>query len=174
MEESIKNYIQEIDRPNKGRLIVIFSFIVFVLFAPRLFKINLPGVVLLEMLFWFLESYLVFDITKYQKTILRVKFLTYFQFIFDLFALTILLYFIGPIGWIAPIFYIFTITYSGFYASRKWRWIITILAGILYGGLVTVEYFNILPYKGIFPEENLLHYDSYAFSTVLTVFLFFF
>lgn len=169
LERNIQDILREARRPNRTRLLTVFSFAIFAFVASLLLQIYIPEIVYFYFFSWFLESFLMFALIDRLKKIEIIKNLSFLQFILDLFLVTILVYYIGVIGWIAPIFYVFTLIYSGFFVTEKERWFLLFLAIFLYDGLLLGEHFKYIPYQNIFDFQFFLNYPPYIWGTFLIV-----
>lgn len=84
--------------------------------------------------------------------------------------MTAIFYYIGGALWIGVIFYIFIILYASFFSNPKEGIIITSIAFIGYSLVVLLEYFNLIPYKGLFKTTSYLYQDSqYIVTTILLI-----
>ncbi|GAG71300.1 unnamed protein product [marine sediment metagenome] len=84
--------------------------------------------------------------------------------------MTAIFYYIGGALWIGVIFYVFIILYASVFSSPKEGIIITSIAFISYSLIVLLEYFNLIPYKGLFKLTSYLYQDSqYIVTTILLI-----
>jgi len=84
--------------------------------------------------------------------------------------MTAIFYYIGGALWIGAIFYVFIILYASFLSNPKEGIIITSIAFISYSLIVLLEYFNLIPYKGLFKLTSYLYQDSqYIVTTILLI-----
>jgi hypothetical protein len=82
--------------------------------------------------------------------------------------LTIIIYYVGGITWIAPIFYSFNIINSFWFYPRKLAVILLISSIIFFTSLVILEYLNILPAFYVFPPNELNFKNPYyTFTTTI-------
>ncbi len=82
--------------------------------------------------------------------------------------MTAIFYYIGGALWIGAIFYVFIILYASFFSTHKEGIIITSIAFISYSLVVLLEYFNLIPHKGLFKLPYYLYQDSqYIITTIL-------
>jgi len=151
----------------------IITTFVFLVFSSLLFlwdKVNVSITIPLLLVFWILEQLFVLLLIKTHKIKYIIKNVFLFQFVFDLFILTIITYYIGASGWIGAIFYIFTIIYAIFFLLEKWKRIFLVsTACLFYSGLLFLEYSGIIPPWEIFSNNCLEKDFSYVFSTFLLV-----
>ena len=84
--------------------------------------------------------------------------------------MTAIFYYIGGALWIGVIFYVFIILYASVFSNPKEGIIITSIAFISYSLIVLLEYFNLIPYKGLFKLTSYLYQDSqYIITTILLI-----
>ncbi|MBA7494910.1 hypothetical protein ES702_05488 [subsurface metagenome] len=84
--------------------------------------------------------------------------------------MTAIFYYIGGALWIGVIFYVFIILYASVFSNPKEGIIITSIAFISYSLIVLLEYFNLIPYKGLFKLTSYLYQDSqYIVTTILLI-----
>jgi len=84
--------------------------------------------------------------------------------------MTAIFYYIGGALWIGVIFYVFIILYASVFSNPKEGIIITSIAFIGYSLIVLLEYFNLIPYKGLFKLTSYLYQDSqYIITTILLI-----
>jgi len=84
--------------------------------------------------------------------------------------MTAIFYYIGGALWIGAIFYVFIILYASVFSNPKEGIIITSIAFIGCSLIVLLEYFNLIPYKGLFKLTSYLYQDSqYIVTTILLI-----
>jgi HD-GYP domain-containing protein (c-di-GMP phosphodiesterase class II) len=84
--------------------------------------------------------------------------------------MTAIFYYIGGALWIGVIFYVFIILYASVFSNPKEGIIITSIAFIGYSLIVLLEYFILIPYKGLFKLTSYLYQDSqYIVTTILLI-----
>ncbi len=83
------------------------------------------------------------------------------------FTITILVYITGSANSFFPILYIFVIIASVFFFQRRGAFFMAAFCFILYGGLLDLEYFNIIPNLGEKPKEEIF------FTLLINFFAFF-
>ena len=82
--------------------------------------------------------------------------------------MTTIFYYIGGAFWIGAIFYVFIILYASFLSTPKEGFIITLITFMSYSFIVLLEYFNLLPHKGLFKLTPSLYQDGqYIIVTIL-------
>jgi hypothetical protein len=82
--------------------------------------------------------------------------------------LTIMIYYVGGITWIAPIFYSFNIINGFWFYPRKLAVILLISSAIFLTSLVILEYLGILPAFYVFPPSELNFKNPYYTLTTTT------
>jgi len=104
---------------------------------------------------------------------INLKTLKKFNFIDHIIVIsfiTAIFYYIGGTLWVGAIFYVFIILYTSFLSNLKEVIVITSIAFISYSLIVLLEYFNLIPYKGLFKLNPLLYQDSqYIIATILLI-----
>ena len=82
--------------------------------------------------------------------------------------MTTIFYYIGGAFWIGAIFYVFVILYASFLSTPKEGFAITLITFVSYSFIVLLEYFNLLPHKGLFKlTPSLYQNGQYIIATIL-------
>ncbi|TFG93191.1 MAG: hypothetical protein E4G71_00855 [Candidatus Atribacteria bacterium] len=82
--------------------------------------------------------------------------------------MTTIFYYIGGAFWIGAIFYVFIILYASFLSTPKEGFVITLITFMSYTFIVLLEYFNLLPHKGLFEiTPSLYQNGQYIIATIL-------
>ena len=82
--------------------------------------------------------------------------------------MTTIFYYIGGAFWIGAIFYVFVILYASFLSTPKEGFAITLITFVGYSFIVLLEYFNLLPHKGLFKlTPSLYQNGQYIIATIL-------
>jgi len=89
--------------------------------------------------------------------------------------MTGIFYYIGGVLWIGALFFTFNILYASLLSPPREALIITLFAFTCYSSIVLLEYFDLIPYVGLFKLTPYLYKDSqYVITTTLIVGLVFF
>lgn len=163
----------------KARLITNFTFSYFTLTAffiatfilKYLFQISLYTEILFLIFGWAAYSYLAkYFIKKREINLKTLKSFNFIHCIIEISFMTVIFYYIGGALWIGVIFYVFIILYASVFSNPKEGIIITSIAFIGYSLIVLLEYFNLIPYKGLFKLTSYLYQDSqYIVTTILLI-----
>ena len=163
----------------KARLITDFSysfftlsvFFIVVFILKYFFHIFFYAEILFLIFGWAAFSYLAQYFIKKRKINLKtLKSFNFAHYIIGLMFMTAIFYYIGGALWVGAIFYVFTILYASFLSNPKEGIIITSIAFISYSAVVLLEYFNLIPYKGLFKSTSYLYLDTqYIVTTILVV-----
>lgn len=163
----------------KARLITNFTFSYFTLTAffiatfilKYLFQISLYTEILFLIFGWAAYSYLAkYFIKKREINLKTLKSFNFIHYIIGISFMTVIFYYIGGALWIGVIFYVFIILYASVFSNPKEGIIITSIAFIGYSLIVLLEYFNLIPYKGLFKLTSYLYQDSqYIVTTILLI-----
>lgn len=89
--------------------------------------------------------YMIF-IRRPEPSLQTVKLFSVLQIVLDALLNTIVIYQAGGIISVSFIYYIFMIASSGFIFTMLGVMLVTLYCGILYGGLIFLQYFNVIPY----------------------------
>jgi len=108
------------------------------------FSLWLIFVYLMSVVFWIL----------WQRD--KINFLTYFVITLAPFSVTTLIYFTGGANSFFSILYIFVIIAAAFFFRKRGALIMAAVSWILYGGLIDLEYFGIIPPIGEKPGGDIL------------------
>ena len=130
-------------------LILVFTAAVLIAKATNtLFHTVNPTVLILILLVWFMTGLLFRLLTNRQKSSSGVGNLYFIYLIFfELPLLTAIIYYIGAIEWMGPIFFLFPIVYSGIIFPRRKAIIICTVASIYYLIMVLFMHFKIIPFE---------------------------
>jgi len=144
---------------------------VVALVLKYLLQISLYREILFLIFGWAAYSYLArYFIKKKEINLKTLKSFNFIHYIIGLSFMTAIFYYIGGALWIGAIFYIFIILYASFLSNPKEGIIITSIAFISYSLIVLLEYFNFIPYKGLFKLTSYLYQDSqYIVTTILLI-----
>ena len=164
----------------KSKLITNFNYssltlVIFFIVALGLkyfFRIPIYSEIYYLILGWFICNYLSRYILKKVKISLKklIERIDFFHHIADLLFVTGIFYYTGSIMWIGAIFYIFTILYASILYNSKVCITITFTAFTLFASIVLLEYFNLIPFKGIFQNSPYLYQNpQYVLTTVLSI-----
>ena len=136
-----------------------------------LFRIPIYSEIYYLILGWFICNHLGQYLLKKTKTSLKlIERIDFFHHIAALLFITGIFYYTGSIMWIGAIFYIFTILYASILYNFKVGITITFTAFTLFASIVLLEYFNLIPFKAIFPNSPYLYQNpQYVLTTVLSI-----
>lgn len=159
------------------RLPVISCYLLLTLILREGFFIPFPYIVF-GILSWMLISplFLSFyfeNFTPSAKTIINGLFL---YMLFDLFVITLIIYFLGGLSWAGFIFYSFYLLLNFMTFPRHYAIFLTFWIVFLFLGLSLSQYFNFLPPQSLFPLETQTYFNfSYVLTTTIafavTIFL---
>ena len=137
----------------------------------HLFRVPIYSEIYYLILGWFICNYLNQYILKKVKISLKlIERIDFFHHIAALLFITGIFYYTGSIMWIGAIFYIFTILYASILYNFKVGITITFTAFTLFASIVLLEYFNLIPFKAIFPNSPYLYQNpQYVLTTVLSI-----
>ena len=137
----------------------------------HLFRIPIYSEIYYLILGWFICNHLGQYLLKKTKTSLKlIERIDFFHHIAALLFITGIFYYTGSIMWIGAIFYIFTILYASILYNFKVGITITFTAFTLFASIVLLEYFNLIPFKAIFPNSPYLYQNpQYVLTTVLSI-----
>lgn len=150
------------------KILLIGGFFIFLLFLKVGLKIAVPQeLFLLIPLLLFGAFFLIFFFRKFRlkRPEMIIKF--YFSYhIFEAIFLTVIIYYLGGVTWIAPYFYVFYIVNGFWIYPRNLALLMLIWCNLLFASLVTLQYFRIVPGLYIFQakEQSLQDY-LYVFLT---------
>jgi len=155
---------------NYSSITLVIFFIAF-LVIKYFFRIPLCSEICYLILGWFIYNYLNLCVFKKRRISLKIiKKIDFFHHIIALLFVTGIFYYTGSILWIGAIFYIFIILYASILSTPKKSFTITFIAFALFTSVVLLEYFNIIPFKGIFQNSPYLYQDpQYVLTTVLLI-----
>jgi HD-GYP domain-containing protein (c-di-GMP phosphodiesterase class II) len=147
------------------------AFFITAFILNYLFQIYLHMEILFLLFGWAAYSYLArYFIKKREISLKTLKSFNFIHYIIGLSFMTAIFYYIGGALWIGAIFYIFIILYASVFSNSKEGIIITFIAFISYSLVVLLEYFNLIPYKGLFKLTPYFYQDSqYIVTTILLV-----
>lgn len=99
------------------------------------------------------------------------RFLNFLQIILDLVLVTVLIHTSGgAASWFWPVYLIVTIEAAFLIEERRDVWFVGFCGGVLYGGILTLEYFGLVPNVRMpFVEQKLHHDPLYLVLTWLWV-----
>jgi len=155
---------------NYSSITLVIFFIAF-LVIKYFFRIPLCSEICYLILGWFIYNYLNLCVLKKRRISLKIiKKIDFFHHIIALLFVTGIFYYTGSILWIGAIFYIFIILYASILSTPKESFTITFIAFALFTSVVLLEYFNLIPFKGIFQNSPYLYQDpQYVLTTVLLI-----
>jgi len=147
------------------------AFFITAFILKYLFQISLHMEILFLLSGWAAYSYLAkYFIKKREISLKTLKCFNFIHYIIGLSFMTAIFYYIGGALWIGAIFYIFIILYASVFSNPKEGIIITFISFIGYSLVVLLEYFNLIPYKGLFKLTPYLYQDSqYIVTTILLI-----
>jgi len=151
------------------RLPVISCYLLLTLILREGFFIPLPYIIF-GILSWMLISSLFLsfyfeNFTPSAKTIINGLFLYMF---FDLFVITLIIYFLGGLSWPSFIFYSFYLLLNFMTFPRHYAIFLTSWIAFLFLGLSLSQYFNFLPPQSLFPLETQTYFNfSYVLTTTI-------
>ncbi len=155
---------------NYSSLTLVMFFIAF-LVIKYFFRIPLYNEICYFILGWFIYNYLTQYILRRRKISLKIiKRMDFFHHIVALLFVTGIFYYTGSILWIGAVFYIFIILYASILSNPKESFTITFIAFALFASVVLLEYFNLIPFKGIFQNSPYIYQNpQYVLTTVLSI-----
>lgn len=139
----------------------IFTGAIYVLQGQKELIINnflVPSIILLGVIgynTWYHISY---------EWFVRIKGLNQLQIIFDLLVVTAIIHYSGGVlSWFCLMYMILTLESTFLFTRRSDAWAIGIMGGLLYGALITMEYYSIIiPVDMPFENSDLQHNFVYA------------
>ena len=121
----------------------------------------IPGIILMAVAgynSWYHISYRWFR---------RVKGLNQLQIIFDLLVITAIIHYSGGVlSWFCMMYLVLTLEAVFLFDRNIETWAVGILGGLLYGALITLEYYSIIPPVEM-PFENLALQHNFAYEITI-------
>jgi F0F1-type ATP synthase membrane subunit b/b' len=149
-------------------LFLLMSSIFFLIYGEEIFYI-LESIVLVFI--WLILVFIFDPIIKKQKSEKSLENINFLYVLLEFFILIIAIYYAGSISGIGIIFYILALIYAYNYLSKKRAFLVNAFAIVLLLGLVSFEFFNLLPHRYNF-YYDLFANPQYVFVTTLTFCLF--
>ncbi len=130
-------------------------------FPTKIMVLLVFSVYVINILYWFFFNY-----SKHISNT-GIKIITFLQLIIDQIFYVVIILYAGGIISISFIYFFFNIIASAFFYQFFGVLIICTIAAFLYGGLIILQFLNILPYFSRYnlPFENLL---AHNFSAIIT------
>lgn len=152
-------------------------FFIVALILKYFFQVPIYNEISFLILGWLIYNYLnKYILKKIRINLKKIKKLEFINYIIALLFVTGIFYYSGGVLWIGAFFYFFTILYISILSTPKESLVITLIAFALYTSIVLLEYFGLIPYKGLFEFTPYLYQDTqYVITTILligSVFLF--
>ncbi|MBA7573297.1 hypothetical protein ES708_15093 [subsurface metagenome] len=175
--EELKNVKENLITVFNNRCIMLAFFFILVLILKYFFQVPIYNEISFLILGWLIYLCLNKYILKKTKINLKkIKKLEFINYIIALLFVTGIFYYSGGVLWIGAFFYFFTILYVSLLSTPKESLVITLIAFALYTSIVLLEYFGLIPYKGLFEFTPYLYQDiQYVITTIMligSVFLF--
>lgn len=172
MEKNIieaKDFSSRIKADIEQRFPIISSFLLLMIVLKIVFKAPFSNFLFFLVSLMLLTSIPVtFIFDKLQKRAKKAVNFYFGYLLFDLIWLTAIIYFVGGITLITPIFYSFYIINTFWLFPRTQAVFLTGYCGLLLALLTIWQYFEILPHPTIFlPEERNPQNFSYVFATAV-------
>ena len=148
---------------------IVICYILVIALLKKIFFIPLPNIIF-SLLFIMLISSLPFSFyfkkfTPNVKTIINLLFLYMF---FNIFLITLVIYFLGGISWIGFIFYSFFLLASFTIFPRHYAILLTFLILLLFLGTSFFQYLNFLPTQHLIPLKDQTYFNfSYVLITTI-------
>lgn len=162
-EETLWRLKQDVELTEKI-LAVFFGMTVFL----RLLGIPVPPAVFLGLLGWFFSHLFRKRLLKRAEKVEGLHNLYFFFNIIDFLFLTLITYFTGASDWLGSSFFLITLAMSGLLLPKEKVIYISIIAFFFYSSLLSLEYFEVIPYRSLFPTLGLLRAPFFTLSQLLT------
>lgn len=114
--------------------------------------------------FWYLSQFFSFGKNNWKERLIYK--VTFFQYVVDIFIVTVIIHFAGGIESISFVFYFFVIVASGFIYGRREVLSLSLLAIFFYNFLVFAEYFGLI---GTYPRYSFSNLEIHHFLDVVLV-----
>ncbi|MFH1643290.1 MAG: hypothetical protein ABH967_01475 [Patescibacteria group bacterium] len=119
------------------------------------------------LIIWLITIVLLNFYVDRAKTISGIENVYFIVMVENILLLDWLVYNIGGVEWLGPVFYLFPVVYGNIIFSRVKGFLITTITGLNYVLLLFLEYFNIIPFRKFFTLGVNFHNDSaYVLTTV--------
>lgn len=175
-KEEFMDLLARIEATFKLREVTVGVFLVLVV-SMRLFRPIIPvdpqqlNWIIFALITWLASAFVFRILTKKQKTAAGLSNLYLgYNVLFELFLLSLIVYFVGGMESIGAIFYCFIIVYTSVVFSKKRALIVSSAASIYYSLVVLLPYFDIVPFKHfLYPFFNLYQNLNYVIANFLFV-----
>ena len=161
-----KKLVKLIEEGVKSLRITLIGFIVIGLIIKFLFGMPFSYNIFLLLTLWTFATFLFAWSSKKAKTITKINIIHSFWTIFQLILITILVYYMGGITWIAPITYIFFPIYETFLFGKRQKLLLIISSMSSLAGLAFLQYLEIIHPPVVFTGINI-HKGNYFYATLL-------
>lgn len=135
------------------RRVTLGAFLTLALAIRLFFDISFEITLLIAPLAWFGLTFPFKSLMERQQQAQTLHKIHAGFFLVELILITYLVHLLEGVEWIGVIFYLFTVIYANFFLPRLFAGLITAMAIALYGALVFLEYFGLLPHRTLFPEQ---------------------
>jgi hypothetical protein len=160
-----KNLVKLIEEGVSSLRITLIGFIVIGLIVKFLLGMPLSYNIFLLLVLWTFATFLFAWSSKKAKTVTKINIIHSFWIIFQLILITILVYYMGGITWIAPITYIFFPIYETFLFGKRQKLLLIISSMFSLAGLAFLQYLEIIHPPVIFTGINI-HEGNYFYATL--------
>lgn len=152
-----------------ARKVILSFFLIFTSIFLLIYKediLYIFGVIPITFI-WLFLIFLFDSIIKKQKTKKKIENANFIFILLELIVLTSSIYYGGGISTMGVGFYVLTLIYAHNYLSSRRAFLANLFAIVLVLGMVSFEFFNILPHRQNF-YFDLFGNNKYVFVTTLT------